>query len=110
MGRPRKIKFPIELDEFLRLALPKRRLEDRLKIYREHLRTDLALDGNTVIHRSDDEIIALIKMKRLRKFSEDQYECARRMLLNFLPQYEANNRKQRAQNAAAKRWGKIKSS
>ncbi|MGH7991075.1 MAG: hypothetical protein ACREDS_12905, partial [Limisphaerales bacterium] len=61
-------------------------------------------DGDTVIHRSDDEIIALIQMKRTRKFNEEQYECAAEMLLNFLPQYEAKNRKKRAQIAAAKRW------
>jgi hypothetical protein len=106
MARPRKIKFPIELDEFLRLALPKKRFEDRIKIYREHLRTGLASDGNTVIHRSKDEIIALIQMKRARKFNEEQYKCAAEMLLNFLPWYERENRKRRAQIAAAKRWGK----
>ena len=106
MARPKKIKFPIELDEFLRLVLPQKRLEDRIKIYREHLRTGLTPDGNAVIHRSDDEVSALIQMKRARKFNEEQYECAAEMLRNFLPQYEAENRKKRAQIAAAKRWSK----
>jgi len=106
MARPRKIKFPVELDEFLRLVLLKKRPENRLKIYREHLRTDLAQDGNTVIHRTENEVIALIKEKRIRKFNEQQYECAAEMLLNFLPRHEAENRKKRAQVAAAKRWSK----
>lgn len=73
MVRPRKIKFPVELDEFLRLVLLKKRPEDRIKIYREHLRTGLTPDGYAVVHRSDDEIIALIKEMRARKFNEEQY-------------------------------------
>ncbi len=52
-------KYPVSVTDFLLLVLPKKRKEDRMKIYREHLRIIMGPDGNSVVNQTDEEIDAM---------------------------------------------------
>jgi hypothetical protein len=108
MARPRKIKFPIKLEELLRLALPKKRLEDRFKYYRLILRDKI---GWTISPQPTDELVE----KEIVKARSIQYgEQDANYLINYIrynvPVFEAEIRQKRAEIAAAKRWSKKKTS
>jgi len=105
MGRPGKIKFPIGLDEWLRRILPKKRPEDRMKIFREWRRLNLRAKFNR--EPTDQEIEEEIKMFRERKFDPSNYVFGFwDSLTDFVPVYHKENRRKRAQFAADKRWSK----
>jgi len=106
--------YPVSLDEFLRLIMPKKRPADRMKLYREYLRLSIRANkqflptGSVMPYEnvpipSDDEVSDLIKMLRARQFNEEQYKNYAEWFLktNYLQQVEAENRRKRAQAGAA---------
>jgi hypothetical protein len=105
MGRPRKIKRPIGLDVGLRLALPEKRPEQRWKIFcawrQAILRTTLKREP------TDQEIEAQIKL-----FREPNFDAANcpfgfwDLLKDFVTVFHKENRRKKAQCAAAARWSK----
>jgi len=102
---PRPLKFPAKLSSVLRFLLPKKRPEDRMKIYREFVRGSLLLSKG--IKPTDDEVAASINAIAEKKFqSIDQVNMLGAFLLRFAADYEAYNRKKRARAGALKRWGK----
>jgi hypothetical protein len=103
MARPRKFQFPIELDEWLRHVLSKKRLEDRMKIFREWRRMNLALDLKRP--PTDHELESDIAQIRETKFENGNriYEWGY-ALNDFVPIFAQENRRKKAQAAAAKRW------
>jgi hypothetical protein len=105
MGRPRKFQFPIALDDWLRGVLPKKRPEDRMKIFREWRRN--ILTANLKRPPTDQELETEIALIRETKFERGNriYDWAY-CLKDFVPVIAAENRRKRAQVAAAKRWAK----
>ena len=105
MGRPRNIQFPIGLEEWLRRVLPKKRPEDRMKIFREWRRNNLT----AVLKRppTDQELVGEIALIRETKFEQGNriHEWAY-CLKDFLPVFHKENRRKKAQTAATKRWSK----
>jgi hypothetical protein len=105
MARPKKIRFPIGLDEWLRCVLPKRRPEDRMKIFREWRRNFLT----TSLKRppTGQELESEIALIRGIKFDEgNRIHDWAYSLKDFLPDLAKANRRKRAQIAAEKRWSK----
>lgn len=62
---PEPKSFPVGLDECLKLALPAKRPEDRMKVFREFLRHN---------GKSDTEIIQEIEYFRAQGFDEEWYK------------------------------------
>ena len=105
MGRPRKIKFPIGLDEWLCRILPKKRPEDRMKIFREWRRVNLRAKFKR--EPTDQELEEEIKLIREQKFGPGNYTFGYAdSLSDFVPEFHKQNRIKRAQNAATERWSK----
>jgi hypothetical protein len=108
MPRPRKIKFPIGLEELLRLALPDKRREDRLKYYRLDLRADLKWKWNRP--PTEEEVDLAMAASRTKRFSEGMSSALCTTLRHWVSIYETeirpNIRRNRAKIAAAKRWSK----
>jgi hypothetical protein len=103
MGRPRKIKSPMGLDDWLRRMLPEKRPEDRMKIFREWRRLNL----RTTLKRepSDQEIADEIEI--IRGLDAFNYPFGfGDSLRDFVPEFHKQNRINRAQAAANKRWSK----
>lgn len=101
----RKLKFPATLESVLRFILPKKRPEDRMKIYREFVRGSLL--GERGRMPTDDEVVACIEVIRKDGFqSMNHVELVAEFMLNWLPRYEAHNRRKRAKAGAAGRWPK----
>jgi hypothetical protein len=105
MARPRKIKHPIGLDVALRFYLPKKRPEHRRKIFRAWRRT--CLKANLKREPTEHETEA-----DARLFREPEFDAANcrfgfwDLLKDFVPVYQKENRRKKAQIAAAKRWSK----
>ena len=108
MARPRKIKFPIGLEELLRLALPDKRQEDRLKYYRLDLRADLKWKWNRL--PTEEEVGLAMAASRTKRFSEGMASALCITLRHCVSIYEVEIRREirrnRAKIAAAKRWSK----
>jgi hypothetical protein len=105
MGRPGKTKFPIGLDEWLRRLLPKKRPEDRMKIFREWRRVNLRAKFKR--EPTDQEVEEEIKSIRERKFGPSNYVFGfGDSLMDFVPVFHKENRRKKAQTAANKRWSK----
>ncbi len=103
MGRPGKVKHPIGLEVALRVVLGKKRVEDRMKIFREWRRT--VLRARLKREPTDDEVEGEIKLCRLPGF--DAANCPFGFwdaLKDFVPVFHKENRRKKAQTAAAKRW------
>ena len=106
MARPRKIKFPINLDELLRLALPEKRLEDRFKYYRLILRNQI--DWTNSLQPIDEKVEKEIVKARSIKYDEREANYLINYIRYNVPIFEAEVRQKRAEIAAAKRWSKKK--
>jgi hypothetical protein len=102
--RPRRPKFPLSLEKFLLLALPQRRPEDRMAIYRQMMRSYLHLkDGRPP---SDEEVAAEIHLVRQRKFTIEQCNALLGYVRDSADLIKADNLKKRAKAGAAGRWKK----
>jgi hypothetical protein len=105
MGRPKKVQFPLGLDDWLRRMLPKKRPEDRMKIFREWRRLNLRAKFKR--EPTDQEVEEEIKLIRERKFDPSNYVFGfGDSLMDYVPEFHKQNRIKRAQIAAAKRWSK----
>jgi hypothetical protein len=105
MGRPKKIKHPVGLADFLRIVLPEKRPELRRKIFREWRRKILAAEFKR--EPTDQEVDAEIK-----GFHEGKYSAAfirfgfADSLKDFVPAFHQENRRKKARLAASARWAK----
>jgi len=101
MARPKKIKPPVNLETVLRIVLPRKRPEDRMKIFREFAKVNLwarlgRQPSEEEFHREFEEWCKKQFYSGIDWLSDS--------LKEFVPKYSAENRKKRAQIAAAKRW------
>ena len=102
MARPLKTKFPVSLDDMLRLAMPKQRPEDRFKFYRMEVRDSL--------HRSlgrkptAEEIEQQIIKDRGKRYEEINVFDLRVVLREHLPVFKSELRTKRARAAAVAKW------
>ncbi len=104
MARPRKIKYPIGLEDRLRLAFPKKRIEDRFKFYRMEMRDHL-------IHQlqrkpTNEEIEQAIIKER-----EDRYDYERTQNFVFVMRlhhgaFARELKRNKAIKMAKARWSK----
>lgn len=94
----------MKLEEMLRLALPKKRPEDRFKFYRMLVRDSLC--GRNGRWPTEQEIEEEIIKMRSKQHEEIHVFNLRIIFREHLRTFEAENRKKRAQLAAAKRWAK----
>ncbi|HTA95932.1 MAG TPA: hypothetical protein VK769_07390 [Verrucomicrobiae bacterium] len=112
---PMPKKYPVGLDDFLKFALPKKRPENRMKLYRESIRVSIRHSrcfqpsGNVIPFESipiptDDEVAATIAHHRATGFDEFQYRHCVGALQNFAAWDEKQNLKKRAQSGAAGKW------
>jgi len=105
MGRPAKIKRPIGLDTALLKTLPEKRPEHRRKIFRAW--RVLSLGANLKREPTEEEIEAQMKL-----FQGPDFDAANLhpffwdSLKDFVPVYEKENRRKKAQSAAVIRWSK----
>jgi hypothetical protein len=105
MARPRKVKGPLTLEEWLRIILRKKRPEDRMKIFREWCRFILRVRFNR--EPTDPEIQEEFKLIRERKFEDPNYTWSLGdSLKEFVPVFHKENSRKKAQSAAAIRWSK----
>ena len=105
MARPKKVKLPIGLQEVLRIALPNKRTEDRMKIFRVWARSNLT----TKLWRAptEEEFQIEFDLWCNKPFQEMSWvENVAGFLKNFVPHFTAANRKKRAQTAANAKWKK----
>ena len=105
MARPPKTKFPMHLDTWLRLALPKKRPEDRMKILREWRRFSLEKKLNR--EPTDQELKDEVKQWQEHEFfdSHNSYNLMY-SIREFLPIFHKENLSKRAKAMAAGRWTK----
>ena len=105
MARPKKSEFPINLETVLRVALPRKRLEDRMKIFREWARVNLWVKLGR--QPTDEEFHTDLEQWCQKQFNNImQIDILAMHLMEFVPRFSAENRKKRAQIAAQKRWSK----
>jgi hypothetical protein len=105
MPRPKKATFPVSLETVLRVTLPRKRPEDRMKIFREWARSNLRV--KLWREPSDDEFHADFELWCRKPFTNLMHiDMAASQLKAFAPLFSAQNRKKRAQVAAAKTWSK----
>jgi|ERR1035437_2594185 hypothetical protein len=105
MARPKKIELPIGANEMLRIALPKKRPEDRMKIFREWARSNLSVKLGRL--PSDEESQADFELWCKKQFNSMFFlNDIAAFLRAFVPHFSAANRKRRAHLAATKRWSK----
>lgn len=105
MARPRKVQLPIGLQEVLRIAMPKKRPEDRMKIFREWARSNLT----TKLWRepTDEEFKIEFNLWCKKPFTEMFHiQDVAGFLREFVPRFAAANRKKRAKTAAIAKWKK----
>ena len=107
MGRPGKIKRPVGLDAALRFTLLQKRPEHRRKIFRAWRLT--LLRATLKREPADQEMEAQIQL-----FREPDFDAANcpfgfwDLLKDFVPVYQKENRRKKAQSAAVIRWSKGK--
>ena len=112
---PKISEYPVSLDDFLKLAFPQKRLEDRMKIYREFKRFELQYQGQylatgeaipfeKVPVPSDEEVAQVIEERQKIGYStEHHFNRAFRALKRFSESYSAELRQKRAKLGAAAR-------
>ena len=102
MARPRKVQFPIGLEEFLRVILRDNRPEDRMKIFREFIRYDLRRKIRQ--EPTDSEVEDQLRRWQNAEIHGFDLPFIDNLRFDFLPVYRKENRSRRAQTAANKRW------
>lgn len=112
IGIPIPKEYPVSLDKFLRLALPRKRLADRMKLYRESLRFSMQLGrcypcshGESIPFEkvsipSDSEVNEAIAGHRATGFDEAQFQPCLIALRNFAACEQSENLKRRAKAGA----------
>jgi hypothetical protein len=104
MARPRKFKFPIRLEDWLRLALRGIRPEDRWKIFKEWRRAYLKITLKREPTESEFEL-EIKKWQAIEIYDSTQIMVwTDNLRMDFLPKYRKENRIKRAGIAAEKRW------
>jgi hypothetical protein len=98
--------FPTSLDKLLLWALPKERLENRMKIYRIMVRDYLHTKYGRL--PTDEEVAAEIHAIRQKKFGEYESETLAALIRNNAAIIKMGNLKIRAKAGAAARWKKKK--
>jgi hypothetical protein len=106
MARPRKIQFPIGLDDFLRVILRGKRPEDRMKIFREFIRYDLRRKIRQ--EPTDSEVEDQLRRWQNAEIHGFDLPFIDNLRFDFLPIYHKENRSKRGRTAAIKRWDKKK--
>jgi hypothetical protein len=104
MLRPKKIAWPIGIDELLRLGFPKKRIEDRYKFHRLMVADNLI--GKLGRKPTEKEVLKALEEAKSRHYDS---ESARYMLQYFraaLPVFAKQLRQQRARAAALAKWKK----
>ena len=105
---PKPKKFPVNLDGFLRLTLPDKRSEDRMKLFREYIRGSIRVSKmyqsppnvipiEHVPETTDTEIAQAIDSVRQRGYNEYQFKDSFEFLQRFAESKKIENRKKRAQ-------------
>ena len=103
MARPRKLKFPIVFNEWLRAALNKKRPEDRMKIFREWRRGQLL--GKLGRKPTEQELFDDIKIWQEKEFNGGNFDYVLMDNLRyFAPFYYREARSEKARRNANKRW------
>lgn len=109
---PKPESYPTPLENFLKLLMPKKRSEDRMRIYRSYLRDNIrvceymktrsedGIDFESIPIPSDEEVAKCIALDRERGFSEAVYAMAARQFLRWMDANEGSARKKRAQAGA----------
>ncbi len=95
MGRPRKVEYPIRLQEMLRIILRDKRPEDRMKIFREYQR--YYLNANLRRQPSEDELEAEIKKWQDTEIYGLNPGFIDNLKFDFLPKYLKENRSKRGE-------------
>jgi hypothetical protein len=107
MARPKKVQLPIGLQDMLRIALPNKRPEDRMRIFRAWARSNLT----TKLWRvpTEEEFQVEFDLWCKKPFTEMFWvQDVAAFIKNFVPHFTAANRKKRAQTAANAKWKKRK--
>ena len=106
MVRPRKLKIPFKLNDWLRLALhgKKKRPEDRWKIFREWRRW--CLKDTLKRDPTDDELESEIRQWQGYEFyhTNREWGWSDNLTLDFLPIYTKEQKTKRAKAMAAGTW------
>jgi hypothetical protein len=109
---PKPESYPVGFEVFLRLLMPKKRSEDRMKFYREYLRGSLrfsiymkqhppdAIPFESIPIPSDEDIAAVISRERKDGFTESMYSSASRHFLRWMVSNEGLAKKRRGQAGA----------
>jgi hypothetical protein len=105
---PQPKTFPVSLDEALRLWMPKKRPEDRMKCYRDYVRHSIetrktmntGLGENSALS-VEQEASNWIAADKSSGFKRVPYGLISEQVRRWLPKYEADNRRKRAQAGAA---------
>jgi len=104
MARPKKVKYPIGLQEMLRIVLRGKRPEDRMKIFREYQR--YGLRAKLRREPTDNEVEEELKKWQSAEIHDLSLGFIDNLKFDFLPKYRKENRSKRAQTAANSRWAK----
>ena len=108
---PTPKKYPVKLDEFLRLALPHKRVPDRMKMFRESVRLSMKMSkqyqasGNVIDFKhvpepTDDEISEAIIKIRERGFDQARFRNSLITFRQFAEHIGKENRRNRAKAGA----------
>jgi hypothetical protein len=113
---PKPKSYPVKLDDFLKLLMPQKRVEDRMSFYREYLTHSIRVvnhmrNNADAVHTSIDstptpsgeEVSKCIAQIRERQFSRASYPNSASDFLRWLSQNEGIARHKRAQAGAAAR-------
>jgi hypothetical protein len=104
---PKPKQFPASFDESLRLWMPKKRLEDREKCYRDYVTSKIELRkistdgmGENPDISTEQEAVSWISAERKSGFKRMTFEFISEQFREWLPKYEADNRSKRARAGA----------
>ena len=93
---PRPNKFPASHDDFLKCMMPKKRPEDKAKCYREYVRQTFR-----DMPATEESVAQIITRDKQREISEGVFDLHAADFQRWLKEYEAANRRRRAQAGAA---------
>ena len=94
----------MKLDKFLRRALPKKRHEDRGRIYHWFVRESLA--GRLSRQPTDAEFAAEMALMRKKEFSDEEFNFLAPRVRLAAAMFKTRNFSKRGKVAALKRWSK----
>lgn len=110
---PKPKTFPASLDEVLLLWMPKKRVEDRMKCYRDYIRHCIIErkimsggEGENPSNSVEQEAENWFSADKQSGFKSVAFDFASDSFLKWFHGYEAENRRKRAKAMAAGRWSK----